>query len=279
MDTFHYLNGKWVKENELKISAFDLSVLRGFGVFDFLRTYSYQPFRLDDHINRLFFSAKLVGIKIPQTKDEIRSIILTGIEKNKTFFKDFNIRIIVTGGVGPDSTTPGKPSIIVTFTNVLNYSADHYKKGVKVITFKTVRSLPLAKSLNYFMGVLALQEAQKHKAIEALYFDGKKIYEATTSNFFIVKKNTLQTPKDGILFGITRRVILELAKKNKIRILEQDIKMSDLNKAQEAFITASNKEIMPVIQVDEMLIGEGKVGSVTQRLIRDYGILTGVSRL
>lgn len=192
MKNFHYLDGRWVDSKNLKISVFDLSVLRGFGVFDFLRTYNSRPFRLKEHIDRLFNSAKILGINIGKTKKEIEKLVLTGIKKNRK--GELNIRIVVTGGVGPDSLTQGKPSIIIAFTPAIDYPAEYYQKGVKIVSFKTKRVLPAAKSLNYQMGILALQKSKKQKAVEAIYIDEKgKIYEGTTSNFFAVINDKFRT--------------------------------------------------------------------------------------
>src|SRR4030042_6036267 len=146
MMEIHYFDGQWLKSDELKISVFDLSVLRGFGVFDFLRTYHRRPFRLEDHVDRLFNSTKVLGLKVPLTKKEIGRLVEEGIKKNP-HLTDLNVRIVVTGGVGPDSTIPGKPSLIIIFSQAVDYPADYYKKGIRVITFQAKRTLPQAKSL------------------------------------------------------------------------------------------------------------------------------------
>ncbi len=274
MKVVHYLNGAWVPTEELQISVFDLSVLRGFGIFDFLRTYNHKPFKLREHIDRLCSSAKYTGITIPLPKTTLLKIVNEGIEKNKDAYDDFNIRIIVTGGVGVDSLTPGKPSVIALFTKAIQYSNEHYTKGVKVITVKMVRTIPEAKTLNYFMAIIALQKARKEKAIEAIYIDSDgKLYEGTTSNIFFIKNKTLTTPKTNILPGITRKIVIDLAKKLEMKVEERNVFLGELTSFQEAFISASNKEIMPVVQVDRRAIGEGIVGEKTTRLIKAYRTL------
>lgn len=272
MSNLHYFNHQWVSSSELKISVFDLAVLRGYGVFDFLRTYNRKPFMLDDHLNRLFNSAKNIGIKPPKTKKEIKEIILSGIEKNPG--SELNIRILITGGVGPDSITPGRPSLIVIFTAAINFPKEYYQKGIKVITFPAGRVYSVVKSLNYLTGVIALQKAKKEGALEAIYVnDDSHILEGTTSNFFAVIDNQLITPKKEVLFGITRKVVINLAKKLKIPVKEENIFLSQIKNFSEAFITASNKEIMPVVKIDDKIIGKGKVGKITQKLIREFQIL------
>lgn len=274
MDFFHYLNGRWVDSQNLKISAFDLSVLRGFGVFDFLRTYHRKPFLLKDHLDRLFNSAKILGIKIPKTKKEIEKIVFEGIKKNPK--EELNIRLLVTGGIGLDSVTPGQPSLIVIFTEVVEYPKEYYQKGVKVITYPAERIFPTVKSLNYLSGIVALQKAKKEKAVEAIYIDKNgRILEGTTSNFFAVINDQLITPKEEILFGITRKVVIDLAKKLKIPVKEENLYLSQIKNFSEAFITASNKEIMPVVRIDENItIGSGQVGKITKKLMEEFWRLT-----
>ncbi|OGK25186.1 hypothetical protein A3C25_00340 [Candidatus Roizmanbacteria bacterium RIFCSPHIGHO2_02_FULL_38_11] len=270
---FHYFNNKWVGEGDLKISVFDLSVVRGFGCFDFLRTYKNKPFRLSDHLDRLFNSAKLIGIKVPKTKKEILEIVYEGIRKNN--FKETNIKMIVTGGISTDSVTPGRPSVIIIFIPAENYPKIFYERGVKVITFEETRTLHLAKSLNYLAAVIALQLAKKKEAEEALYINGKgKIYEATRSNFFAIIDGKLVTVRKGILFGVTRQVIVEIANKLRIPVVERDIFIKEIKNFKEAFITASNKEVMPVVQIDDNKVGDGEVGPITKKLMSGYKNLT-----
>lgn len=273
MRNLHYLDGRWVESKNLKISVFDLSVLRGFGVFDFLRTYQQKPFCLKEHLDRLFKSAKIFGIKIPKTKKEMEKIILTGIKKNRK--GELNIRILITGGIGPDSLTPGKPSVIVIFTPAVAYPLEYYQRGVKVVTFKTKRRLPEGKSLNYLMAILSLKKAKKQKAVEAIYIDkAGKIYEGTTSNFFAVIDGRLITPKKDILEGITRKVVINLAKKLKILVTEGNLFLNEIKKFSEAFLTSSSKEIMPVVRIDNVLIGDGKVGPITKKLMEEFWKIT-----
>lgn len=267
---FHYLNDRWVTTKNLKVSAFDLAVTRGFGAFDFLRTYNRQPFHLKDHLDRFFNSAKLLQLKIPKTKKELEKIILEGVKKNPG--GELNIKMILTGGETEDGITPiGKHSLIIAFTPAVEYPREFYQKGVKVITTAGKRFLPEAKYLNYTQAVLAMEEAKKRKAEEALYVDGEgRITEATRCNFFAVIKGKLVTPKKGILFGITRKVVLELAKKLKIPVVERELFVYEIKNFDEAFITASNKEVMPVVEIDGKKVGKGKVGPITKKLMEEF---------
>ena len=272
---WHYLDGSWLSEEELKISAFDISVLRGFGVFDFLRTYNQVPFYLEDHLNRLNNSAKQLAMSMPVSKAELEKIISEGIKKNSSKADEFNIRIVLTGGISEDSISVGKGSLIVIFEPAHDYPEEHYTRGVKVATFRLMRQIPQAKSLNYMAGVGALAEAKKQGAIELIHVDGQgNIYEGMTSNFFAVINDKLVTAKAGILEGITKRVVYELAQDLGIEIVERFPKTDEIKKFQEAFVTASNKEIMPVVQIDKEIIGDGKVSPVSQKLIAAFRKLT-----
>ena len=269
----HYLNGVWVTNDKLTLSVFDLSVIRGFGVFDFLRTYHKKPFRLSGHVDRLFTSAAYLSLPVPETKERIMSRVEEGIAQGT--YDDYNIRIVVTGGVSADGIAPGNPSLIIIFAEAHDYPSEYYLSGVGVITYPHVRTFPRAKTLNYLAAIVALQKAKKEHCIEAVYVDENgTVFEGTTSNVFIVKKNILMTPKDNILFGITRRVVVDMAKKLNIEVIEMPLSKQDLVGADEIFLTASNKEVMPVVRVDGKKAGGGIVGPVTKRLIEKYRSVT-----
>jgi len=270
---WHYLNNRWVKKEDLKISAFDLSVTRGFGVFDFLRTYNQKPFFLEEHLNRFYTSLKIFQMKPVKTKNEIKKIIEEGVKKNN--FQETNIKIIQTGGATDDGILPnGKYNFIAIFTKATIYPKKYFEKGIALITYPFSRLFPKAKSLNYLAGVLALKKAKEKKAVEALYIDDKKIYECVTSNFFAVLEEKIVTPKENILLGITRKVVIDLAKKLGFQVEERDLFLKEIPKFSEAFITASNKEIMPVVKINEKKISAGKVGKITKALMKEFKSLT-----
>ncbi|MBI4137577.1 aminotransferase class IV family protein [Candidatus Roizmanbacteria bacterium] len=266
--TLHYVHDSWVEEPT--ISLFDLSVIRGFGIFDFLRTYHKKPFKLSEHVDRLFRSAKQLGITVPKTKSQIEKIVLAGIQKNN--YKECIARIVVSGGVSPDGISKTDTSTFaVLFTEAKDYPLSYYTKGVKIISREFERSYPQAKSLNYLTAVNVLSEAKKEDAIEVLYLDHHRhILEGTTSNFFAVIGGKLITPKENILFGITRNVVVTLAQKLRIPLLETDLLYSQIPLFDEACITASNKEVMPVVKIDDQQVGNGKVGALTKKLITSY---------
>lgn len=274
----HYLNGKFVKDEEAKISVFDLIVLRGYGVFDFLRTYNQRPFLLREHLERLKNSAKIIGLKFNFKLERIEKIVQQLLRKNilKNKKQEFNLRIILTGGVSKDSLTPGRPQLIILVSPVLPYPERYYLKGIKLISVKSQRILAEAKSINYLFAVKELQKAKKEGGIEILYLGkGGKILEAATSNFFAVKNDKILTPKldKEILPGITRKVVIDLAKKLKIPVFEKNLYYREIKNFDEAFLTASNKEIMPVREIDNIKI-KNSPGKITKILMEEFKKLT-----
>lgn len=261
-----YLNGKYVPFDQACLPLNDLGIVRGYGVFDFLRTYNGVPFKLREHIQRLQNSAKLIGLSIPWSTQEIEAIAQDTLGRNN--LPEANIRIVVTGGSSSDFITPlGQPSLMVIVTPVSEYPREYYEQGVKAITLQIERFLPTAKSLNYISAIGALQQAKVTNAVEALYVNQQgHVLEGTTTNLFLFRGSQLITPKEGILNGITKDVVLELAK-NQFEIVEQPIYYSDLSSCDEAFITSSTKEILPVVQIDDLHISHGKLGENTQVLM------------
>jgi len=261
-----YLNGKYVAFDQACLPLNDLGIVRGYGVFDFMRTYNGVPFKLREHVQRLQKSAKIIGLSLPWPTEELEAIAQDTLGRNN--FPEANIRIVVTGGSSSDFITPlGQPSLMIIITPASEYPREYYEQGVKAIAVQIERLLPTAKSLNYISAIGALQEAKLTNAVEALYVNQQgHVLEGTTTNFFVFRDSQIITPKDNILNGITREVIFELAK-DRFEIVEQPIYYNDLSSFDEAFITATNKEIMPIVQVDELHISKGKPGENTQLLM------------
>lgn len=274
MNLLHYFNGQWVSEEKLMISVRDLSVVRGFGVFDFLRTYNGIPFHAEAHIDRFYRSAAFLELEVPVEKTELTNIVNEGVKKNS--LPETGIRITLTGGVADDPymITPGEPSLIVTFSGASSPSLGLYEKGGKVITTPYLRQLPEAKTLSYMVAVLAHRQVKKQHAVEAVYVHNGQIFEGTIANVLVVKDNTVITPKNNVLIGITRNVVLELCDKLGIQHREEDLFVKDLSSYDEMFITGTTKEVMPINQFDETMIGGGKVGPITRKLIAAFQEMT-----
>jgi len=268
-EPIYYLNSSFVKKSQAKVSVYDMGFLRSYGVVDFLITYDGKPFRLDHHLKRFYNSAKLIGLKIPYKKEKIKKLVFQTLDKNK--FKESSIWLIVTGGMGPTSMIPAKkPTLAILVDPYKPYPKKCYQKGVKIITFKAKRIIPHAKSMVYTEAIQALTQAYKKKAIEALYIVDGKATECMTSNFFIFKKGKLLTAKDkDVLLGVTREVILKISK-GIFPVLKTDLSIAEVLKADEAFLAASNKEVMPVVKIDNHIIGNGKVGQNTKKLMEIF---------
>ena len=267
MDTnaWWYIDGRWSHPNEAAISINDVAVLRGYSAFESFRTYFRQPFRLDEHLDRLYHSAVLMELEIPWPRDQVASIIVQVIERNE--YTHATIRILVTGGITEDSILPGdQPALAVLITPLGERDMQRFAKGYKLITVHDQRELPEAKTTSYVAAIRALKEAARQQAADALYVDARgQLLEATRSNFFIFRGDTLVTPRAGVLIGVTRNVVLELAR-DRFAIEERPILLAELAQADEAFITSSSREITPVVQIDDRIIGAGKPGPRTWEL-------------
>lgn len=270
----YYIDGQFIEEDKATLSAKDITVLRGFGVFDFLITYNKRPFFLEAHVDRLENSAREIGLTLQHTNAEICDIVQQTIEKN-THHDEANIRIVYTGGISPDGVTPqGNGKLMVMVTPKFMLPDWWYADGAAVITVAMERFIPESKSTNYLSAVFAQQEAHKKGAIEAIYVDREnRVLEGTTTNFFAFKGNTLITPPDAILPGITRSVVLDLIK-DKFTLEMRHIDMEELKEMDEIFITASNKEIVPIIKINDMVVADGKPGRKSRQVMELFKAYT-----
>lgn len=262
----YYIDGEFVPADEAVIPVNDLAVLRGYGVFDFLRTYRGKPFFLKEHIERLKQSARQIDLDFPWSQSKLAAVVMQTLSRNN--YSEANIRIVVTGGASPDFITPqGKPRLLVLVTPAQKLPVWWYENGVKIITTFTERFIPGAKSINYIPATIALKKARKQNAVEAVYIDRDGfVQEGTTSNLFAFIGDKLVTPGREILAGITRHVVLTLTE-GMFDAEIRDIKKDELLKADEVFITGTNKGLVPVVQVDDTIIGDGKPGARTRQVM------------
>jgi len=271
-----------VDDDKAVLCGKDIVVLRGFGVFDFLITYNRRPFYLKEHVERLENSAKYIGLELKHTNAQMCEIVEETIKKNP-HHKELNIRIVYTGGVSSDGVSPeGKGILMVMVTGKHMLPSSWYTDGVKVITVDMERFIPGAKSTNYLSAVFAQQQAKREGGVEAIYVDRHdRILEGTTTNFFFFKDGKLITSGNDILPGITRSVVLKLVQ-NRFDVDIRDIDKSELESMEEVFITASNKEIVPVVKVNDIQIGSGLVGKNTleiMRLFKEYTTAYGEGKI
>ncbi|HLQ29693.1 MAG TPA: aminotransferase class IV [Ktedonobacteraceae bacterium] len=260
-----YVGGDWVHPHEATLSINDVAVLRGFSAFEAMRTYDRRPFHLDEHLTRLYRSAELIELEIPWSQEFITTVIHEVIERNA--YKHATIRLLVTGGVTEDSILPiGKPTLAVLITPLGERDMQRFEQGYKLITTNLQRLAPEAKTTSYLAAIRALKEAARRAASDALFVNEQgHVLEATRSNFFIFRGDMLVTPGVGVLIGITRNVVLDLAR-GRFPVEQRPILLEELTQADEAFITSSSREIMPVVQINDVVIGEGKPGRRTYEL-------------
>ena len=279
-----YIEGKFYEKSEAKISVFDHGLLYGDGVFEGIRSYNRLVFKLKEHIDRLFESAKSIMLEIPLAKEQLIKAVILTLKKNN--LKDAYIRLIVTRGEGDLGLDPrkckGHAAIIIIADRIALYPQKFYKEGLKIITVPTIRNLPEAlnpqiKSLNYLNNILAKIEALNAGCDEAIMLDSLGyVAECTGDNIFIAKDNHLYTPPQcmGTLRGITRDTVLEIARKSRRPVHEHVITRHEVYISDECFLTGTAAEIIPVVNVDGRSIGTGKPGKVTLGLINKFKELT-----
>ena len=276
MNEMVYLNGSLIPRSQASISAMDYGFLYGYGLFETMRAYGGRVFRLDRHLTRLAHSAET--LELPIDVPGLKSAVMGTIQANK--LSDARIRITISIGEGSlvlDPDTCGSPTVLVVAAHYQPHPKEAYQRGFRAVVSSIRRNsqspIPQLKSANFLESALAKREARKAGIDDALFLNDKGLLaEASTSNIFLVSNGTLKTPslKSGILPGITREVILELASELGIAAYEQYAELEELYQAEEAFLSNSMIEIMPLIEVDGKPVGSGRPGPVTEKLMTAY---------
>ena len=281
-----YIDGKYFDERTAKISVFDHGLLYGDGVFEGIRAYHGRVFKLKEHIDRLFYSAKAILLDIPMTHAEVMRATVTTCRKNN--LRDGYIRLVVTRGVGTLGLNPNRcarPSVIIIADKIQLYPPALYKRGMDIVTVATTRNLhsavnPAIKSLNYLNNILAKIEANNAGVEEAIMLNSEGyVAECTGDNIFLVRGDKLLTPplSAGALYGITRATVMEIAEAAGLKVSEPSLTRYDVFNADECFLTGTGAELIPVVKVDGRVIGSGKPGPVTKKLVKEYHALTKCS--
>jgi len=281
-----YIDGKYYEEKNAKISVFDHGLLYGDGVFEGIRAYHGRVFKLKEHIDRLFCSAKAILLGIPLSPGKMTEAVLETCRRNR--LRDGYIRLVVTRGVGGLGLNPNKckrPSVIIIADKIQLYPPELYARGLEIITVPTTRNLhsalnPAIKSLNYLNNILAKIEANNGGYEEAIMLNAEGfVSECTGDNIFMVKGGQLFTPplSAGALYGITRATVMDLAREAGRTVSEPNLTRYDLFNADECFLTGTGAELIPVVKIDGRVIGTGKPGPVTRKLVKNYHALTRVS--
>ncbi|MGD0087724.1 MAG: branched-chain-amino-acid transaminase [Verrucomicrobiota bacterium] len=278
-----FIDGKYYDGRAAKISVFDHGLLYGDGVFEGIRAYHGRVFKLREHIDRLFCSAKAILLNIPMSHAHLMHAVVEACRKNK--IHDGYIRLVVTRGVGTLGLNPNRcknPSVIIIADKIQLYPPAFYQKGMEIVTVPTTRNLhsalnPAIKSLNYLNNILAKIEANQAGCEEAVMLNAEGfVAECSGDNLFIVKKGALLTPplSAGALYGITRGVVMELAEEEGLTVSEPNLTRYDLFNADECFLTGTGAEIVPVVKIDGRVVGTGKPGPITRKLEEEYHTLT-----
>jgi branched-chain amino acid aminotransferase len=274
-----YLDGKFVDSSEAKVSVFDHGLLYGDGVFEGIRLYGGNIFRLEEHLERLEYSAKAIMLDMPLTREQLSWATCETCRQNS--LTDAYIRLVITRGVGDLGLAPWlcpKPSIFIIASKISLYPPEYYDNGLAIVTVPTRRISPAAlpptiKSLNYLNNILGKLEAKQFGALEAIMLNEQGyVAECTADNVFIVHKGEVITPaaSQGALKGITRSTILDIAKDLGLPLRETNMTRYDLWCADECFLTGSGAEVIPVVKLDGRVIGTGKPGAITQRVLAAF---------
>jgi len=267
-----YINGQLLPKEDARISVYDHGLLYGDGVFEGLRSYAGNVFRLDAHLERLWNSAKAIWLEIPMTREAMAKAVVDTLRANQ--IDDGYIRLIVTRGAGSLGLDPNRtsdPQVIIITDHIQLYPKEVYEKGLEIVTVSTLRNHPAAlspriKSLNYLNNILAKIEGLQAGCIEALMLNTRgEVAECTGDNIFLVRGGVLQTPPvdAGILEGITREAVMDLARERGIAVREMPLTKHDVYIADECFLTGTAAEVIPVVKVDSRRIGAGTPGPIT----------------
>jgi branched-chain amino acid aminotransferase len=281
-----YIDGKYCDEKNAKISVFDHGLLYGDGIFEGIRAYNGRVFKLKEHIDRLFCSAKAILLDIPISHAEMMKAVVETCRKNK--LRDCYIRLVVTRGIGTLGLNPNRckrGSVIIIADKIQVYPKEMYDNGMAIVTVATTRNLhsalnPAIKSLNYLNNILAKIEANIAGVEEAIMLNSEGfVAECTADNIFILKAGKMYTPplSAGALYGITRGVVMDMAQEAGIAVSEPNLTRYDVFNADECFLTGTGAELIPVTKVDGRVIGTGKPGPITKSLVKSYHALTQIS--
>ncbi len=267
MITYSMVNGQLARTEAATLHVSDLSVLRGYGIFDFFLFLKGQPLFLEDYLDRFYRSALLLHLEIPFSREDFAAQIFRLIEANG--HQQGGIRLLLTGGYSPDGYTPSEPNVLI-LQYPLPQQAWDPNITLKLMTYPHLRELPEIKTTNYITGISLLPELKKRGADDLLYLDGGWIRESVRSNFFLVLEGgRVVTPDQKILLGVTRKQILHLAQQ-RYTVEEREVHISEIGQAKEAFFTSSTKGLFPVIEIDGQPVGDGQPGPVSKQLQQDF---------
>lgn len=265
MGNYCYFNGSIIKQTDAKLGLNDLGLRRAYGVFDFMRAEGVFPLFIEHHLERFLKALKAFRISITEDEHRLEEIVNELLTLNN--HKNSGLRFIATGGYSEDGYHPAEPNFFITNDPIVYPAQELYKEGVDLMLVPHKRELANFKTINYLTPIFHLERMHQEQYYDQLYHDKGLLSEISRANFFLVINDTLYTPKDGVLEGVTRKLILQIAKENQIPIKTTEISLNDLEKASEAFLCSTTKRVLPVTKVEHKPIGSGKVGKLTKRLM------------
>lgn len=261
---FTIINGEFIEKESANLLITDLSIQRGYGIFDFFKTINNRPIFLEDHLDRFFFSVSEMNLKSDLKRDQLKKMVLQLIDKND--MGNSGVRITLTGGYSEDGYSIAKPNLIITQAP-FEYKSSVFDKGILLITNEHQRQLPHVKTIDYLYAIYLQRSIKERNANDVLYHNQSEITECPRANFFIITHNNeVITPAKNILRGVTRKKILNFGQLVNIR--EGLITLKDLENAKEAFVTSTTKNVLPVLKINNRLIGDGTPGEITTKISR-----------
>lgn len=275
---YTFLNDSFVPDDKAFLHVSDLSIQRGYGIFDFFRVMDNYPLFIEDYLERLYVSAKEMHLKVPYAPGQLKTLIFELIQKNNIPMS--GIKVILTGGYSPDGYQLADKANLIMVQKPMNFPATGFPtEGVKIITHEYLRDKPHVKTINYVVGIWIQNKVLKSRAADVLYHYKGVVSEFPRCNFFMVRHDdTIVTPGENILEGVTRKHVLRLAaKKYKVEI--GSVSLNDIVQAKEAFLTSTSKRIVPITQMDEAIIGDGKPGKVSKDLYDELVRLEEIERV
>ncbi|HMQ06891.1 MAG TPA: aminotransferase class IV [Saprospiraceae bacterium] len=261
MTKLHFLNGQILPQSGMMIPVSDISVGRGYGVFDYFQMRKGVPFHMEHHIDRFFQSAEGLRLSIPFSKEDIIQGINSLIEKNH--LQDAGIKLLATGGVSPDGFMPGIPNVAILVLDYMKPSTHLEDNGIALLSYRYQRELPHVKSTNYLLNVYLQRELKEAGALEPLYYTEKSVTETARANVFAVINGKLVTPAENMLKGINRQIVIDTMP---FEVIQKDITLKELKEADEVFCTGTTKRAIGVTRIDNDMIGNGKPGSITSEI-------------
>lgn len=262
---YSYFNNEFLPIEQTFVHISDLATQRGYGIFDFFKVVNGKPLFIKEYLDRFYYSADTMRLPVSLTRTELKEVITQLINRNGQ--ADAGIKMILTGGYSPDGYEIAKPNLIVSQHPLTLPGPAVLEKGIKVITHEYVRDIPHVKTINYIMGIWLQQKVKEHQAADVLYHMNGQVSEFPRCNIFIVNgQNEVLTPASRVLHGITRKNILKLSGKPFV-VREAEVGLEDVYAANEVFLTSTTKRILPIIQVDDKVIGSGKPGPVSLAIL------------